>query len=119
MAADFPDGELVSGPYCSRLQQSPVDYPADRTIYDDGACDVNVQPCGLIKYVLEYEGLTAAEVTTLRDHYNDARGKTESFNFYHRRDATLYGDVFYESLKLPRRIKIWSNPVTVTLVRFA
>lgn len=117
--ADFPDGVNTAGPYCSRLQESPIDYPVDRTIYDDGGCDVNVQPCGLIKYELQYEGLSAAEVTTLRTHYNLAKGRTEDFNFYHRRDATLYANVKYESIKLPRRVKVWSNSVTITLLRFA
>jgi len=119
MAADYPDGTNTAGPYALKLMDQPTEYQVTRYEYEDGGADVNVQPCGLRSWVLEYDGLTEAEITTLRTHYNDARGMVEEFNFYHRRDATLYPNVKYKEFKIGRHVKAWSNVARVVLVQFA
>lgn len=115
--ADYPDGEATSGPTITLLLDQPIDYEVTRYEYEDGGCDVNVQPCGLRRWRLEYEGLTAAELTTLRDHFNLAKGKVNDFEFWHRRDNALYAGVQYEEFRVGRHQKIWSNSLSVVLVK--
>lgn len=118
MAADYPDGINTAGPTPARIVPLPIEYDKDVFINDDGGADVNVVPCGVKKYQIDYESITAAQVTTLRTHFNDARGRVELFNWYYREDATLYPDVQYESFKVGKRRKTWANVVSVVLVRF-
>lgn len=118
MAADFPDGVNTAGPTIAQLTRNPTDYEVDTISYEDGGADVNVQPCGLVVWAVEYEGLTAAEVTTLRTHFNDARSSVEEFNFYDRNDATLYPGVKYKSFRVGKHLKTWSNMVSIELQLF-
>lgn len=118
MAADYPDGINTSGPTISRLAPLPIEYQPDVYKNDDGGVDVNVQPCGVRAWQIDYFTLTAAEVTTLRTHFNDARSKVETFNFYNRTDATLYGEVQYKSFKIGKHKRVHANAVSVVLVAF-
>lgn len=113
--ADYPDGINTAGPTPASLYTYPLQFERDVTLYEDGGADVNVQPCGLRKVEIRYEGLSAAEVATLRTHYNAARGESDEFNFYHRDNATIYTNVRYFDFKLPRHTRTWSNPATVVL----
>lgn len=115
--ADYPDGIGTAGPYISRLIDQPVEYQVMRFEYEDGGMDVNVQPCGVRRWVLEYEGLSASDVSTIVTHFNLAKGRVNNFEFYHRRDLTTYANVRYVSMELPSRQKYWSSPVIVTLER--
>lgn len=118
MPADYPDGVNTSGPTISKLLDQPTEFKTTVFEFEDGGVDVNVQPCGFKKWTLEYDGLTESEITTLRTHFNACKGATTSFNFYHRRDATLYPNVFYVEFKIGRHRKKWSTPVEVTLGSF-
>lgn len=115
--ADYPDGIGTAGPYISRLIDQPIRYEVIRYEYEDGGMDVNVQPCGVRRWVLEYEGLSASDVSTIVTHFNLAKGRVNNFEFYHRRDLTAYANVRYMTLELPARARSWSNQVTVTLER--
>jgi hypothetical protein len=117
--ADYPDGIGTAGPYISRLMDQPIEYNVTRYEFEDGGVDVNMQPCGVKRWVLEYEGLAAADVTTLVNHFNTAKGRVNDFEFYHRRDAQTYGSVKYVSIDLPARARSWSNNVTVILEKLA
>lgn len=113
--ADYPDGIGTAGPYISRLIDQPVEFQVVRYEFEDGGLDVNVQPCGVRRWILEYEGLSASDVSTIVTHFNLAKGRVNNFEFYHRRDATTYANVRYADLSLLSRQKSWSNAVTVTL----
>lgn len=115
--ADYPDGIGTAGPYISRLIDQPVEFQVIRYEFEDGGLDVNVQPCGVRRWILEYEGLSASDVSTIITHFNLAKGRTNNFEFYHRRDVATYDNVRYVDLSLPSRQKSWSNAVTVTLER--
>lgn len=115
--ADYPDGIGTAGPYISRLMDQPLEFQVIRYEYEDGGLDVNVQPCGVRRWILEYEGLSAADVITIRDHFILAKGRVNNFEFYHRRDVATYDNVRYVEFSLPSRQKSWSNVVTVTLER--
>ena len=65
--------------------------------------------------MLEYEGLSAAEIRQLIAHYNLMRGSSGAFNFYHRRDAVTYSGVRYVSMAIPQRQRAWSNAATIVL----
>lgn len=118
MAADFPDGVNTAGPTIERLTRNPTDYEVDVILYEDGGADVNVQPCGLVVWQLEYDGLSAADVTTLTTHFNDARGGVEEFNFYDRNNATVYPGVKYRSFRIGRHRKTWSKVASIELQVF-
>jgi len=115
--ADYPDGIGTSGPTINLLLDQPIDFEVTRYEYEDGGCDVNVQPCGVRRWRLEYEGLSASDVTTLRDHFNLAKGRVNDFEFYHRRDAVTYANVQYETFTVNHHIKKWSNSITVVLAQ--
>jgi hypothetical protein len=117
--ADYPDGIGTAGPHISRLITSPVEFEIDVIRYEDGGADVNVQPCGLQRFTLEYEMLTEAELATLRAHYNLAKGQVNDFEFYHRQDNATYAGVKYQSFNIGDHVKAWSQPATVILVRYA
>ena len=119
LSIPYPDGTLFSGPYIARLMDQPIDYAVTRYEFEDGGLAVNVQPCGARRWVLEYEGLSAAEITQLRNHYNAMRGRSSTFNFYHRRDQVTYTGVRYVSMTLPAREKAWSNGASVILEALA
>lgn len=93
----------------------PIDFKFERYLFEDGAAAVNVQPCGVARWVLIYEGLLQAERQTLLDHFNAAKDKVEDFTFTHPRLGTIYTGVKYESLKLGKHVKNWALPVEVTL----
>lgn len=81
-----------SGPLINRLERHPIDYPVTRYEFEDGGVEVNIAPCGLQRWDVYHEGLTPAELQTLVDHWNEAKGKTNDFSFYdHQQDATFTG----------------------------
>lgn len=116
MAAQYPTPS-ISGPTINKLIDQPVEYVKTVFEFEDGGADVNVQPCGLRRWVLIYEGLAAADVTTLRTHFNDARGKVETFDFYHSRDDVTYETVRYESFQIQKHERYWAKSARVVLVK--
>lgn len=105
--------------YISRLIDEPIQYQSTLYEFEDGSVDVNVQPCGIRRWSLQYEGLTAAEAQTLLNFYNAVRGKSVTFNFYHRRDNVTYTGVRLVSMTFDRRGKAWVNGASVVLERLA
>ena len=101
--------------YIARLIDEPIEYGYEVYQFEDGSADVNVQPCGARRWMLEYEGLSAAEIRQLISHYNLMRGSSGTFNFYHRRDAVTYSSVRYVSMTIPQRQRAWSNAATIVL----
>ena len=115
---DYPDGLNTAGPYILRLIDLPTEFVVDRMMFEDGGCDVNVQPCGPRRWKIEYGGLSASEVSTLVAHFNSAKGSVNDFSFYDRRAAATFSQVYYDSFKLPEHVKKWNNPVSVVLRTF-
>jgi len=115
--ANFPDGVQTTGPHIARLQRFPVEYQFDIHRYEDGGADVNVQPCGVQKWVLDYEGLTEAELATLKAHADLAKGRVNDFIFYDRQTATAHTNVRYAEFKIGRHRKRWFRAASVTLVK--
>jgi len=114
--ANYPDGIGTAGPTIARIVPLPTDYTVDRSVNEDGGCNVNVQPCGLKRFQLEYAGLSAGDLATLRTHKNLAKGRVNDFSFYYRENATTYTGVMYESWKVGRHVKTWARVVSVVLV---
>ena len=115
--ADYPDGVQTTGPHIARLQRFPVEYRSDVFLYEDGGADVNVQPCGILKWTLEYEGISEADLATLRAHVNAAKGRVENFTFYDRQTATAHPGVKYAEFKIGKHRKRWSRVASVTLIK--
>jgi len=116
--ANYPDGVGTSGPTIDRVIKQPIEYKVETFRFDDGGADVNVTPCGMLRWTLEYEGLTATEVTTLRNHVNLAKGGVNDFSFYDRHDASTYTKCRYKSWKVGRHLKTWWNILTVEIEKF-
>ena len=116
--ANFPDEIMTAGPYVARLFTYPVEFPVLHYEFEDGGHDVNVQPCGLRRFELLYEGITAAEVQTLVDHYNLAKGRTNDFSFYHRHLEDTFAGCTYEAFEIQKHPKKWACFVRAVLVRF-
>lgn len=106
------------GPLINKLIIPPLEYTVIRYEYDDGGLDVNVQPCGLQRWVLGYEGLTAAELAQIVDHYNLAQGRVNEFNWTDPRTATTFTGVKYESLDIPDHVRKWALGASVVLWKF-
>lgn len=115
--AAFPDGVSVAGPSIALVVGQPLVFETSRFEYEDGGLDVNVQPCGQRRWTLEYAGLSAEDVATLRAHWNLARGTSYEFSFYDRRTGQTFDRVKYESFRLGAHVKQWSVPATIILVR--
>jgi hypothetical protein len=105
--------------YISRLIDEPIQYQSTLYEFEDGSVDVNVQPCGIRRWSLQYEGLTAAEAQTLLNFYNAVRGRSVTFNFYHRRDNITYTGVRLVSMSFDSRSRYWVNGASVVLERLA
>lgn len=105
--------------YISRLIDEPIQYQSTLYEFEDGSVDVNVQPCGIRRWSLQYEGLTAAEAQTLLNFYNAVRGRSVTFNFFHRRDNVTYTGVRLVSMSFDSRSRAWVNGATVVLERLA
>lgn len=115
MESPYPDGEQFTGPYIARLIDQPIQFDSVTYEFEDGTATVNVQPAGLRQWVLEYEGLTEAELAQLTNHYNAMRGRSATFSFYHRRDNVTYAQVRYASMSIDNRSRKWVNGATVVL----
>lgn len=107
--------QAEGGPRINRLSDFPIEFQTIDYEYDDGGIDVNVQPCGVARWLLEYEGLTAAELQTLVNHYNLAKGPVNDFSFAHPRDGVTYTGVKYEKIEIPRHTKHWALSFKATL----
>lgn len=115
----YPD-PTNGGPLINRLMDQPVEHQRNVILYEyeDGACDVNVQPCAVKKWQLQYEGLTTAELQTLLDHFNLAKGRVNTFPFTHPRDSITYTGVSYDNFEIGKHPRYWVGMVNVTLQKF-
>ena len=113
---DYPTDTTLGANVLTVINQ-PVEYKFEKYMFEDGACVVNVQPCGIQRWELYYDGLTQAQRDTLTDHYNSAMGKVNSFSFTHPRSGTTYTGVQYEGIDIQHHTKRWSLGIKVTLVK--
>lgn len=116
---NYPDGVNTAGPTIANLRVIPVKFEVDLFPNEDGGVDVNVQPCGNLRFELDYEGLSSSEFSTLINHWSTAKGEVNNFTFYCRRDAATYTGVRYETFEVPQWAKSWSQSLRVVLVKYA
>jgi len=83
--------------------------------YEDGGVSFNTTSATAPqRWLLEYNGLTASQLSTLDAHYASA-GLSQSFNFVDRAGATQT-NVYYESYEKDH-VKSWVNSARVTLIK--
>lgn len=94
------------------------------TAYDDGGRDFKLQNGGngIKRWILVYDGLTAALAAILDAHMLTAKLDESglsafSFNYRHR-DTTLYSGVRYEKYERPQHKRIWVQTRNITLIKF-
>lgn len=108
----------ASGPRINKMVIPPLEFPVTRYEYDDGGLDVNVQPCGLQRWILSYEGLTAVELAQIVDHFNLALGRVNDFSWTEPRFGEVFTGTKYESLEIPDHRKKWALLCNVVLWKF-
>lgn len=119
--ADYPDGDSsgTPGPFISNLDTQPQETLVDIFPNEDGGADINVQPCGVRRWVLTYEAMSFADAEIIRAHLNAAKGKVNEFDFYSRQENLTFSNCFYISIETPEHQKHWSNGLRITLGKFA
>ena len=112
--SDYPT-DTALGALVLTVVDQPIEYQFERFLFEDGSAAVNVQPCGVQRWDLLYDGLSQAQRTTLADHFNEAMGRVNSFSFTHPRTDTVYTGVKYVSWEPQNHTKNWSLGVRVVL----
>lgn len=107
----------AGGPVINRLVTQTREFKNDLTVNDDGTIDVNVQPCGIRRWQLEYDGLSESDAAALDNHFNSANGDANDFSFVNPRDSITYTAVRYEKYEVPRHPRKWALIRRVTLIR--
>lgn len=105
-----------SGPAINKQINPPPEYKTIRHRFEDGGADVNVQPCGPRRWILEYDGLSVSDAGILDDHFETAKGKTNDFSFFDARAGETITGVRYEQYEVNRHVKYWSLSRRITLV---
>lgn len=106
------------------LPVAPQQFQVDFTAFDDGGRDFKKQAggTGILRWSLEYDGLTVALAAILDAHALsaslDQNGLSASGFNYRDRDGTLYSNVHYEKYEKPPWKKIWCQARKIQLVRF-
>lgn len=111
MAAEFPLPSVsAANPIPLYFEMEVEQFVVGRTIYDDNGADYKLQNggAGLKRWILRYDGLTAAEAAILDAHlattfYSEDEGSAVGFNFrthvagslWSSAAGTLYGSVHY------------------------
>lgn len=102
IAAQFPShlnlsGDVnVIGPQPLKLLDVAPEYAVTQKIFKDKGATVGLATTStVLVWRITYDGLTAAEYSTLLDHWNDAQGMFESFTFRHPYSGVLFSDVHY------------------------
>lgn len=117
--ANYPDGIGTAGPNIDTLVRQPLQFKSEITINEDGGANSNLTPCGILRWELEYVGMSDADLTTIRTHYNLAKGRRNNFSFYDRQTAVTHTLVKYESLQVPKGERSWSRRFRVVLIKFS
>ena len=115
----FPDYVNQGGPLPLKQVDYPPDFEVIRYQLEDGGLKTNVRPCGPVRVVLEYLGLSVAEAAVLDAHYALAKGKVNTFPYFDRRAGRTYTLVRYDKYEIIAHERYWSLGRRITLVREA
>ena len=119
VVSGFPDNTNLGGPLPLRQVDYPPDYEVIRYYLEDGGIRVNVRPCGPVRVVLEYDGLTEVQAAILDDHWELAKGKTNTFPYFDRRAGVTYTGVRYDKFEIITHQKYTILARKITLLREA
>lgn len=102
-----------------RLTDLPIEHLQNVTKYvmEDGSCEVNVQPCAVQKWQLDYDGLDETQAQTLIAHRDLAKGRVNDFSFFHARDGVNYSGAKYFEFERIKHQKWWSQPIRIVLIK--
>lgn len=122
--AAFPSVAFTASPFPMVIQELPEVFQVGSTEYDDGGRDTALQNggVGIKRWVLVFEGLTAAEAALLDSHMLSARLDESGLSAYTftftTRDATAYTGVRYQSYEAARYANRHIQQRNIVLVRF-
>lgn len=119
VVSGFPDNTNLGGPLPVKQVDYPPDFEVIRYRMEDGGIKTNVRPCGPVLVELEYDGLSESEAAVLDDHWELAKGKTNTFPYFDRRAGITYTGVRYEGFEIIPHTKYWSLARKIVLVREA
>lgn len=118
MPAVFPMPATGGPKYRLFLQQEPEYHVTTSPEYGDGGKDTalrNTTPTR--RWVIEYDGLTPAEATTLDDHFDSCYGTHLGFGFTDPRTSTVYANVKYDRYERAAHVKKISLRRRVVLIK--
>lgn len=84
---------------------------------DGGASFQTANDTGPIRWAIEYDGLSAAEVAVLDAHRNDAMGEVYGFDLTNPRTSVTYTDVHFDEGWSEDHQKTWVNSRAVRLIK--
>lgn len=123
--AAFPSVAFTASPFPMVIQELPEAFQVGSTEYDDGGRDTALQNggVGIKRWVLVFEGLTAAEAAILDAHMLSARLDESglsayTFSFTAREPSTTYTGVRYQSYEAVRYANRHVQQRNIVLVRF-
>lgn len=110
---------VAGGPPYLKFRQLQAAFAevTDKHIYEDGGLSVvTFNDSAPIRFVVEYNGLTAAQFQTIADHYADAGFEAYGFTLTNPRTSTAYTDCHYETWE-EDHTKTWSVSLRVVIVK--
>ena len=114
-----------SNPPVNHFTELPEKFSGAKTTYDDGGIDAALQHggTGVRRWILKYEGLTAALYAIILSHFNTAKWLEDegisafTFNFRARDSGVLYTGCRYTKFEVSHT-KTWINFIEVEITRF-
>lgn len=108
------------GPQYLKIHQFQPAYEeiTDKHVYEDGGVSfVTFNDSAPIRWVIEYDGLSEADVAILDGHRADAFGEVFGFEFTHPRTEQEFTGVHYDEAFEEDHRKTWNNRRVIHLIK--
>lgn len=110
----------ILGPMWLKMHPFQPDYSGviERHDYEDrGASFVSHSDEGVLRWLIEYDGLEIDEVAVLDGHRAEAFGELFGFSFINPRTGVTFTDVHYDESFEEDHSKIWINQRVIHLIK--
>lgn len=108
------------GPLWLKLHQFQPAYAevSSKHQYEDGGASFQTaNDTAPIRWLIQYDGLSLAEVAVIDAHMADAFGEVYGFTFTNPRTTVAYTDVHYDEGFTEDHEKTWVNSRTIHLIK--
>lgn len=110
----------AGGPQYTFFEQQTADWHTRRQEFADGGAAYRTNlSTAILRWVIEYEGLSEIDAAVLDDHYNTARGDAGfTFSLTDPRTATVHTGVRYQAMETGTHQKKWAQTRRVILIKY-